>query len=188
MAFIQGSYARSNEMFQNAHHLQVSQCTFTNVGGNVYYDSRVSIVILFTSWLLISISYIENSGVFIEKSLVLIRWNKSWQVIPYIKGSLSGAGPDYYIVGFVKQGSPWESVHIVRRFTSEEDRDQFSSLLHKLGLVPVYSSQVKGFAIVKLYRWAPFTMKPLWSLMIYGDPCLAVASAGMVLSLFETTW
>ncbi|KAE9383939.1 hypothetical protein BT96DRAFT_929534 [Gymnopus androsaceus JB14] len=73
---------------------------------------------------------------------------------------LSSAPPNYYIVGCMKPGSSGETSHIVRRFTREEDRDRFESLLNKFG-------------------WSSFTSKPLWKLTMYGDPCLAVSSAAV---------
>ncbi|KIK62020.1 hypothetical protein GYMLUDRAFT_42459 [Collybiopsis luxurians FD-317 M1] len=64
---------------------------------------------------------------------------------------------DYFIVGSRQEGSPFETVDIVRKFDQEEDRDTFESQLKKSS-------------------WAPFSMQPLWRVNVNGSPCLAVSS------------
>ncbi|KAE9384419.1 hypothetical protein BT96DRAFT_654253 [Gymnopus androsaceus JB14] len=126
------------KLFSGAHDFQISRSNFQVASGDIYNQTPVC-----------------SSYLWLHE----LTEHYNPQIVYYCKWRLSSAPPNYYIVGCIKPGSPGETSHIVRRFTREEDRDRFESLLKKFG-------------------WSSFTSKALWKLTVNGDPCLAVSSAG----------
>lgn len=80
-------------------------------------------------------------------------------------------------------GELGESVYVARRFRTEEERDRFDLMLKKFGQVLLQflrSPKIISESLV-LSRWLAFTMKPLWKVTVFGDPCLVVSAAGDIL-------